>query len=69
MKITYCFDRAKPFANAYPDEPPTALLACYEAALADAMRARFPADEISVESLVEGKGDVEFDPHDAVPED
>ena len=65
MKVTYCFDRGKPFPEGTSGE----YLEQYRVALTEELAERFPQFEIAVELLDEVPGDVEFEPEDALSAD
>ena len=65
MRVTFCFDRAKPFAHG-GENAPDAVVGRYERRLAAALRARFPKHEIVVRHVIDEKGDVVFEPAEAL---
>jgi|SRR4051812_3068542 hypothetical protein len=68
MKFIYCFDREKPFANAYPDGAPDGLIARYSEALASELVSRYPGHDILVRPVTGAPGDVMFEPELAMPD-
>lgn len=68
MKITFRFDRNKPFAEAFDDAAPAELVERYRVGLASAFAELLPVHEIVVEAVDAQSGDVEFDPPLGMPD-
>jgi hypothetical protein len=65
MKVTFCFDRAKPFGHGGGNAP-DAVIRRYERRLASALSAHYPEHEIVVRHVVDENGDVVFEPANAL---